>query len=72
MPNFKSISFEMIEIEMTELQGRVESALPPPCVCYPKDPMWNRANIELKHNLTFLGNSTSMGLTKIAMQNFAF
>ena len=36
MPNFKSISFKM-----AVLQGGGQN-LPSPCVCYPKDPMWNR------------------------------
>ena len=36
MPNFKSIS-----IKMAVLQGGRQN-LPSPCVCYPKDPMWNR------------------------------
>ena len=36
MPNFKSISFKM-----AVLQGGRQN-LPSPCVCYPKDPMWNR------------------------------
>ena len=36
MPNFKSIFFKM-----AVLQGG-EQNLPSPCVCYPKDPMWNR------------------------------
>ena len=36
MPNFKSISFKM-----AMLQGGGQN-LPSPCVCYPKDPMWNR------------------------------
>ena len=38
MPNFKSISFKM-----AVLQGGGQN-LPSPCVCYPKDPMWNRVN----------------------------
>ena len=29
---------------MAVLQGG-EQNLPSPCVCYPKDPMWNRVNI---------------------------
>ena len=37
MPNLKSISFKM-----AVLQGQ---NLPPSCVCYPKDPMWNRVKI---------------------------
>ena len=36
MPNFKSISFKM-----AVLQGGGQN-LPSPCVCYPKDPIWNR------------------------------
>ena len=36
MPNFKSITFKM-----AVLQGGGQN-LPSPCVCYPKDPMWNR------------------------------
>ena len=36
MPNFKCISFKM-----AVLQGGGQN-LPSPCVCYPKDPMWNR------------------------------
>ena len=36
MPNFKSISFKV-----AVLQGGGQN-LPSPCVCYPKDPMWNR------------------------------
>ena len=28
---------------MAVLQGGGQN-LPPPCVCYPKDPMWNRVN----------------------------
>ena len=42
MPNFKSISFKM-----TVLQGGGQN-LPSPCVCYPKDPMWNRVNPKWK------------------------
>ena len=38
MPNFKFISFKM-----AVLQGGGQN-LPSPCVCYPKDPMWNRVN----------------------------
>ena len=38
MPNFKSMSFKM-----AVLQGGGQN-LPSPCVCYPKDPMWNRVN----------------------------
>ena len=40
MPNFKSISFEM-----AVLQG-LETNCPPPCMCYPKDPMWNGVNVK--------------------------
>ena len=40
MPNFKSISFKM-----AVLQGG-EQNLPSPCVCYPKDPMWNRVKMK--------------------------
>ena len=36
MPNFKSISFKMAVLQ----EGGQN--LPSPCVCYPKDPMWNR------------------------------
>ena len=36
MPNFKSISFKM-----AVLQGGRQN-LPSLCVCYPKDPIWNR------------------------------
>ena len=36
MPNFKSIAFKM-----AVLQGGGQN-LPSPCVCYPKDPIWNR------------------------------
>ena len=39
MPNFKSIFFKM-----AVLQGGGEN-LPSPCLCYPKDPMWNRVKI---------------------------
>ena len=35
MPNFKSISFKLVV-----LQGGGQNL--PPCVCYPKGPMWNR------------------------------
>ena len=42
MPNFKSISFEM-----TELQGACRICPPPHVyVCYPKDPLWNRVKRE--------------------------
>ena len=40
MPNFKSISFKM-----AVLQGGGQN-LPSPCVCYPKDPMWNRVKVQ--------------------------
>ena len=43
MPNFKSISFKM-----AVLQGGGQN-LPSPCVCYPKDPMWNSVNWNLMH-----------------------
>ena len=36
MPNFKSIPFKM-----AVLQGGGQN-LPSACVCYPKEPMWNR------------------------------
>ena len=36
MPNFKSISFKM-----AVLQWGGQNLLRPPCVCYPKDTMWN-------------------------------
>ena len=39
MPNFKSISFKT-----PVLQGGGQN-LPSPCVCYPKDLMWNRVKI---------------------------
>ena len=41
MQNFKCISFKM-----TVLQGGGQN-LPSPCVCYPKDPMWNRVKGEI-------------------------
>ena len=41
MPNFKSISSKM-----AVLQGGGEGAeSASPCVCYPKDPMWNRVKV---------------------------
>ena len=43
MPDFKSISFKM-----AVLQGGGQN-LPSPCVCYPKDPMWNRVKLPLAH-----------------------
>ena len=36
MPNFKSIAFKMAVLQ------EVGQNLPSPCVCYPKDAMWNR------------------------------
>ena len=34
--------------------GCVTGGGPPPCMCYPKDPMWNRANKHLKtHKFRF-------------------
>ena len=33
---------------MAVLQGGGKN-LPSPCVCYPKDPMWNRVNISIIH-----------------------
>ena len=39
MPNFKSISFKMAVLRGG---GADRRNLPPPYVCYPKDPMWNR------------------------------
>ena len=42
MPNFKQISFRM-----AELQGAgIICPHPPMCVCYPKDPMWNRVKVK--------------------------
>ena len=32
---------------MAVLQGGGQN-LPSPCVCYPKDPMWNRVKIEIE------------------------
>ena len=40
MPNFKSISFKMAVLQGGGGEGGKN--LPSPCVCYPKDPMWNR------------------------------
>ena len=45
MPNFKSISFKM-----AVLQGGGQN-LPSPCVCYPKDPTWNRVKILFEASL---------------------
>ena len=39
IPNFKSISFKMAVLQ----EGGQN--LPSTCVCYPKDPMWNRVNL---------------------------
>ena len=50
MPNLKSISFKM-----AVLQGGGQN-LPSRCVCYPRDPMWNRVNPLYTHvsrNKTF-------------------
>ena len=44
MPNFKSISFK------TAVLQRGGQNLPSPCVCYPKDPMWDRVKGPLIHN----------------------
>ena len=44
MPNFKSLSFKM-----AVLQGGGQN-LPSPCVCYPKDPMWNRVKLLMRDN----------------------
>ena len=38
MPNVKSISFKMAVLQ----GGGGGQNLPSPCLCYPKDPMWNR------------------------------
>ena len=47
MPNFKSMSFKM-----AVLQGGGQN-LPPPCVCYPKDPRWNRVDEVARENMFF-------------------
>ena len=55
MPNFKSISFKM-----AVSQGGGQNLLSP-CVCYPKDPLWNRVKLnDLCHLRTEI---SSVGLS---------
>ena len=37
---------------MALLQGGGQN-LPSPCVCYPKDPMWDRVNTKMLRNCSF-------------------
>ena len=50
MPDFKSISFKMAVLQEDGQN------LPSLCVCYPKDPVWNRVKIIRK---VFLQGSRS-------------
>ena len=69
MSNFKSISFKM-----AVLQGGGQN-LPSPCVCYPKDLMWNRVKSHyLQENLKMLdfeeGNNNSYNQGQIKDKTF--
>ena len=78
MPNFKSISFKMAVLQ----GGGGGQNQPSPCVCYPKDPMWNRVNVRIhfqeperkhKHGTHCVGRRRKyedLSLPEIRKENF--